>query len=59
MTETLATALLGRAVTGASDAIAPESVAGPGGTLVKNGQYVDQVEVGDHNVRIALTPNAH
>jgi isoleucyl-tRNA synthetase len=58
MTETLATAMIAHPVTGASDAVAPESVAGPGGILVKNGQYVDQVEVGDHKVRIALTPNS-
>ncbi len=59
MTETLATVLISHPVTGASDAVAPESVDGPGGLLSKNGQYVDQVEVGEHNVRIALTPNSH
>jgi isoleucyl-tRNA synthetase len=54
MTETLATMLEGQSVAGASDAVEPESVAGPGGRLQVDGNFDDQVAVGDHQVRIAL-----
>jgi isoleucyl-tRNA synthetase len=54
MTETLATLLEGQSVAGASDAVEPESVEGPGGRLQVDGNFDDQVAVGDHHVRIAL-----
>jgi isoleucyl-tRNA synthetase len=53
MGETLATRLTGQTIAGASDAVEPESVEGPGGVTV-DGHYLDQIEVGDHHVRIAL-----
>jgi isoleucyl-tRNA synthetase len=54
MTETLATSLAGEAIPGVSDAVEPESVAGPGGRVTDEGWYVDQIEVGNHHVRVAL-----
>jgi isoleucyl-tRNA synthetase len=54
MTETLATNLEGTSVSGASDAVEPESVAGPGGLIAEDGWYLDQIEVGEHQVRIAV-----
>jgi isoleucyl-tRNA synthetase len=56
-TETLAAALQGEVLNGLSDAVEPEVVAGPGGVLAEDGRYVDQIEVGRHQVRIALRPN--
>jgi isoleucyl-tRNA synthetase len=56
MTETLATMLEGDSVAGASDAVEPESVAGPGGLIAEAGWYLDQIEVGEHQVRIAVRP---
>jgi isoleucyl-tRNA synthetase len=58
MTETLATVLAGEPVTGASDAVEPESVEGPGGSLQVDGQFDDQISVGDHHVRITICPAA-
>ncbi len=55
-TETLATMLEGSSVAGASDAVEPESVAGPGGLIAEAGWYLDQIEVGEHQVRIAVRP---
>jgi hypothetical protein len=43
-------------VTGASDAVEPESVTGPGGLIVDGGWYLDQIEVGEHQLRIAVRP---
>jgi isoleucyl-tRNA synthetase len=56
MTETLATSLHGEAATGVSDAVEPEVVEGPGGEITTDGRFVDQIEVGEHQVRIALRP---
>jgi isoleucyl-tRNA synthetase len=58
MTETLAVALDGVAEAGVSDAVEPEAVEGPGGRLTSDGRYLDQIEVGDHQVRIVLRPVA-
>jgi hypothetical protein len=55
-TETLATMLEGDSVAGASDAVEPESVSGPGGLIDAAGWYLDQIEVGEHQVRIAVRP---
>jgi hypothetical protein len=54
MAETLAAALDGLQVIGASDAVEPEEVEGPGGLLNQNGQFNDQIDVGGHHVRIAI-----
>ena len=56
MSETLAVRLDGETAVGASDAVEPEAVEGPGGALMGDGLFVDQIEVGDHHVRIALHP---
>jgi isoleucyl-tRNA synthetase len=56
MTETLATMLQGESTPGASDAVEPEAVEGPGGTVLSDGRFVDQIVVGDHHVRIAVRP---
>jgi isoleucyl-tRNA synthetase len=53
-TETLADLLIGQATTGASDQVEPEAVEGPGGAFGVDGAYRDQIEVGQHQVRIAL-----
>jgi isoleucyl-tRNA synthetase len=52
--ETLATTMAGEASAGTSDAVEPESVAGPGGLSFPDGWYADQISVGDHHVRITL-----
>ncbi len=54
MGETLARQLRGEATIGASDAVEPESVAGPGGVTTSDGYFLDQIEVGGRHVRIAL-----
>jgi isoleucyl-tRNA synthetase len=54
MAETLATSLEGEAGPGVSDAVEPETVEGPGGIFDQDGRYLDQIEVGDHRIRIAL-----
>ena len=54
MAETLAIALRGETSDGASDAVEPESVAGPGGMLASDGWYLDQIEAGDRQIRIAV-----
>jgi isoleucyl-tRNA synthetase len=54
MTETLAVALDGEMAAGLSDAVEPELVAGPGGQSFPDGRYVDQIEVGEHQVRLSL-----
>jgi isoleucyl-tRNA synthetase len=54
MTETLATFLEGESVAGASDAVEPELVDGPGGRVADDGWYSDQIEVGEHQLRVAL-----
>ncbi len=53
-TETLASQISGQTTTGASDQVEPEAVEGPGGAIGIDGSYRDQVEVGRHQVRIAL-----
>jgi isoleucyl-tRNA synthetase len=53
-TETLATVLEGESVAGASDSVEPEAVEGPGGAVLTDGRFVDQIVVGEHHVRIAL-----
>ncbi len=53
-TETLADWIGGQKTTGASDQVEPEAVAGPGGAIDLSGAYRDQIEVGQHQVRIAL-----
>jgi isoleucyl-tRNA synthetase len=57
MTETLATSLQGNIAAGVSDAVEPEAVEGPGGTLQVDGRFDDQIVVGEHHVRITLCPN--
>jgi isoleucyl-tRNA synthetase len=57
MTETLATRLEGEEIATISDAVEPLSVEGPGGAVTDDGRYIDQIEVGGHQVRIALRPN--
>jgi len=52
--ETLATILEGNSMAGASDAVEPELVAGPGGLMAKDGWYLDQIGVGEHQLRIAV-----
>jgi isoleucyl-tRNA synthetase len=52
--ETLAEAIAGTAITGASDQVEPASVEGPGGAIDADGSFVDQIEVGNHHVRIRL-----
>ena len=39
---------------GASDAVEPELVDGPGGRVADDGWYSDQIEVGEHQLRVAL-----
>ncbi|MCC7021822.1 MAG: isoleucine--tRNA ligase [Thermomicrobiales bacterium] len=56
MTETLATRLEGEELAATSDAVEPLSVEGPGGAVTSDGRYIDQIDVGDHQVRIALRP---
>ncbi|MEA2525135.1 MAG: isoleucyl-tRNA synthetase, partial [Thermomicrobiales bacterium] len=53
-TETLANQITGERTEGASDQVEPEAVAGPGGAFGMDGTYRDQIEVGRHQVRIAL-----
>ena len=52
--ETLAVRVLHSDTAGASDAVEPEEVAGPGGATGMDGAYRDQIAVGRHQVRIAL-----
>ncbi len=54
MGETLAVDLSENSVAGMSDAVEPESVEGAGGGTLTDGTYVDQIKVGDHQVRVAL-----
>jgi isoleucyl-tRNA synthetase len=56
MTETLATTLAGQIAPGTSDAVEPEAVEGPGGTVQADGRFDDQIVVGDHHVRITIWP---
>jgi hypothetical protein len=53
----LATTLDGEQSPGASDAVEPEVVAGPGGVVTRDGTYADQISVGSHQVRIVLCPD--
>jgi isoleucyl-tRNA synthetase len=53
-TETLAHQITGERTEGASDQVEPEAVEGPGGAFGMDGTYRDQIEVGRHQVRIAL-----
>jgi isoleucyl-tRNA synthetase len=57
MTETLATTLEGELATGASDAVELEAVEGPGGARLSDGRYVDQILVGNHQMRVELRAN--
>jgi hypothetical protein len=34
--------------------VEPEAVEGPGGAVLTDGRFVDQIVVGEHHVRIAL-----
>jgi isoleucyl-tRNA synthetase len=52
--ETLAMRLTRRESVGASDAVEPELVEGPGGATGADGVYRDQITVGRHQVRIGL-----
>jgi isoleucyl-tRNA synthetase len=52
--EVLADDLTGNGVVGASDQVDPEATEGPGGVVDANGSYIDQIEVGQHHVRINL-----
>jgi isoleucyl-tRNA synthetase len=54
MTETLATLLQGDQTPGTSDAVEPEAVEGPGGKVLADGRFDDQITVGEHHVRITL-----
>jgi isoleucyl-tRNA synthetase len=54
MNETLAQVLRGEAADGASDAAEPELVEGPGGIIGGDGWYLDQIEAGSRQVRIAM-----
>jgi isoleucyl-tRNA synthetase len=56
-TETLATAIHGRVVTGLSDALQVDEPKIGDETSVVNGWHAEQIEVGDHRVRIALRPS--
>jgi isoleucyl-tRNA synthetase len=58
MTETLAVSLAGDSVPGTSDAVEPKEVEGPGGAVQSDGHFVDQITVGDHQVRISIRPNS-
>lgn len=53
-TEVLADALTIDGETGASDQIDSEITEGPGGVVTADGDYLDQIEVGQHHVRIKL-----
>ncbi|MDQ3225454.1 MAG: isoleucine--tRNA ligase [Chloroflexota bacterium] len=57
MGETLASRLIAESSPGASDAVEPEVVAGPGGLILHDGWYADQISVGTHSVRITLSPS--
>jgi hypothetical protein len=52
--EVLAVKVERREAVGASDAVEPAAVAGPGGATGEDGVYRDQVTVEQHQVRIAL-----
>jgi isoleucyl-tRNA synthetase len=52
--ETLAVEIHGTSAVGASDQLEPESVEGPGGVVTGDGVFKDQIEVGQHQVRIGL-----
>nr|MBA3337482.1 class I tRNA ligase family protein [Chloroflexia bacterium] len=55
--EILAVEVIAGEITGFSDAIEPEFVEGPVAVSV-DGVYIDQIKVGDHQVRIALRPHS-
>ncbi|MDQ3467202.1 MAG: DUF5915 domain-containing protein, partial [Chloroflexota bacterium] len=57
-TETLAVWIEHTASIGASDAVEPEAVEGPGGAETANGIFLDQITVGPHQVRIGLRREA-
>ncbi len=57
-TETLAVWIEHTASIGASDAVEPEAVEGPGGAETANGIFLDQITVGSHQVRIGLRREA-
>ncbi len=52
--ETLATSIEGTARPGVSDLLEPDELAGPGGIVDADGYFVDQIEVGNRQVRIKL-----
>ncbi len=52
--EILADQLKGNGVVGASDQVDTEATEGPGGVTDAEGAYLDQIEVGQHHVRIKL-----
>ncbi|MDQ3044610.1 MAG: DUF5915 domain-containing protein, partial [Chloroflexota bacterium] len=55
--EILAVEVTASEVSGLSNAVEPELVQGPAAARV-DGVYVDQIKVGDHQVRIAIQPRA-
>ncbi len=52
--ETLAVSIERHESAGASDAVEPELVEGPGGAIAADGAYGDQIVVGRHQVRLTL-----
>ncbi len=54
MVETLATGLRGEESIGASDALEADASIEPRNKITDDGHYVDQIEVGGHQVRITL-----
>jgi len=57
-TETLAVWIEHTASVGASDAVEPEAIEGPGGAQTAHGIFLDQITVGPHQVRIGLRREA-
>jgi isoleucyl-tRNA synthetase len=53
-TETLADRVEAETIAGASDQVEPEEVEGPGGKVLADGRFIDQIVVGDHHVRVAI-----
>ena len=53
-TEVLADEIVAKTEIGASDQIDSELTEGPGGVTTADGVYLDQIEVGQHHVRIKL-----
>jgi isoleucyl-tRNA synthetase len=58
-TEVLADSLESQTSIGASDQVDTELTEGPGGFTTADGVYLDQIEAGQHHVRIKLRRNGH